>query len=360
LISIFLRKGMPELFAPQWEDFLASFPEAHILQTRAWSELKAAFGWKAAYVTALETDASPRRLGVQILFRSLPLGLTIAYIAKGPVGSQAALADPACSDVLWREVDRLCRDRRAVFLKMEPDLFEPTAGLGIEASHQQLTPPNGFRPSPQAIQPRRTLLVDIRGDEEQVLSRMKQKTRYNIRLSAKKGVMVQPSTDIDIFHRLMLVTGERDMFGVHSRDYYQRAFELFHPRDECILLLAEYQGEPLSALMAFARGRRAWYFYGASGDAHRELMPTYLLQWAAIQWARARGCISYDLWGVPDFDESYLEAHFSESGQGLWGVYRFKRGFGGELVRALGPWDRVYNPVLYALYRWRFSNRVQE
>jgi peptidoglycan pentaglycine glycine transferase (the first glycine) len=351
---------MPELLAPQWEDYLASFPEAHILQTRAWGDLKAAFGWKAAYVTALETDASPGQLGVQILFRSLPLGLTIAYIGKGPVGSQTALADPACSDVLWHEVDRLCRNQRAVFLKLEPDQFETAAGLGTETDDHWLAPPHGFRPSPQAIQPRRTLVVDIRGDEEQVLSRMKQKTRYNIRLSAKKGVMVRPSTDLDIFHRLMLVTGERDMFGVHSRDYYQRAYELFQPRGECVLLMAEYQGEPLSALMAFASGRRAWYFYGASGDAHRELMPTYLLQWAAMQWARARGCISYDLWGVPDFDERFLEAHFSERSQGLWGVYRFKRGFGGQLVRALGPWDRVYNPVLYALYRWRFRNKAPE
>ncbi len=121
------------------------------------------------------------------------------------------------------------------------------------------------------------------------------------------------------------------MFGVHSRDYYQRAYELFQPRGECILLLAEYQGEPISALMAFSRGQRAWYFYGASGNAHRERMPTYLLQWEAMRWARARGCLSYDLWGVPDYDESYLETHFSERSQGLWGVYRFKRGFGGQL-----------------------------
>jgi lipid II:glycine glycyltransferase (peptidoglycan interpeptide bridge formation enzyme) len=351
---------MPELLAPQWEDFLASFPEAHILQTRAWGDLKAAFGWKTAYVTALETDASLGQLGAQILFRRLPLGLTIAYIGKGPVGSEIALADLGCLDALWREVDSLCRRQRAVFLKLEPDQFETGVGLGNKPGGDQHAPPYGFRPSPQTIQPRRTLLVDTSGDEELVLSRMKQKTRYNIRLAAKKGVRVHPSTDLETFQRLMLVTGERDMFGVHSRDYYQRAYNLFQPRGECVMLLAEYQGEPLSALMAFARGRRAWYFYGASGNAHRERMPTYLLQWEAMRWARARGCISYDLWGVPDFDESFLEAHFSERNQGLWGVYRFKRGFGGQLLRTRGPWDRVYNPALYALYRWRFRNKAPE
>jgi peptidoglycan pentaglycine glycine transferase (the first glycine) len=351
---------MPELMAPQWEDYLASFPEAHILQTRAWGELKSAFGWKTAYATALETDAPLGQLGAQILFRQLPLGLTIAYIGKGPVGRMTALADPDCLDLLWREVDRLCHKQRAVFLKLEPDQFETGAGLGNWSGDYQVAPLHGFCPSPQTIQPRRTLVVDLSGNEEQVLNRMKQKTRYNIRLAAKKGVLVHPSTDLDTFHHLMLVTGERNLFGVHSQDYYQRAYELFQPRGGCIILVAEYQGEPLSGLMAFARGRRAWYFYGASGNAHRELMPTYLLQWEAMQWARARGCTSYDLWGVPDFDESYLEDHFSERSQGLWGVYRFKRGFGGELMRALGSWDRVYNPALYALYRWRFRNRAPE
>ncbi len=115
---------MPELLAPQWENYLASFPEAHILQTRAWGDLKAAFGWKAAYIITLETDASPGQLGAQILFRQLPLGLTIAYIGKGPVGSETTLADPLCLDLLWREVDSLCRRQRAVFLKQEPDQFE--------------------------------------------------------------------------------------------------------------------------------------------------------------------------------------------------------------------------------------------
>jgi peptidoglycan pentaglycine glycine transferase (the first glycine) len=219
----------------------------------------------------------------------------------------------------------------------------------------------GLRPSPQSIQPPRTLLVDLGGDDEQILGRMKQKTRYNIRLALKKGVVVSTSSDVETFHRLMVTTGQRDVFGVHSLEYYRRAYELFYPRGECELLLAEYQGEPLAALMVFARGSRAWYIHGASSDAHRDRMPTYLLQWEAMRWARARGCTTYDLWGVPDVDEETLEANFTQYSDGLWGVYRFKRGFGGMLRRALGPWDRVYNPILYFLYvlwvghRLRFS-----
>jgi len=108
-----------------------------------------------------------------------------------------------------------------------------------------------------------------------------------------------------------------------------------------------------AGLMVFAHGRRAWYFYGASASDHRDRMPTYILQWEAMRWARAHGCTEYDLWGVPDADEDTLENEFSERSDGLWGVYRFKRGFGGRLCRSAGPWDRIYQPVLYKFYeRW--------
>jgi len=148
------------------------------------------------------------------------------------------------------------------------------------------------------------------------------------------------------------LTGERAEFGVHNLDYYRRAYEIFQPLGMCELLQAEYQGEPLAALMVFAYGERAWYIYGASSNKERNRMPPYLLQWEAMRWAKARGCTMYDLWGVPDCDENELEEHFTNRSDGLWSVYRFKRGFGGELRRGAGPWDRVYNPLLYTFYRW--------
>ena len=111
--------------------------------------------------------------------------------------------------------------------------------------------------------------------------------------------------------------------------------------------------------MVFYQGWRAWYFYGASSDEERNRMPAYLLQWEAMRWARLHGCREYDLWGVPDEDESVLEANFTGRSDGLWGVYRFKRGFGGKLARSVGAWRRVYNPALYRLYQWRMKNNTQ-
>jgi lipid II:glycine glycyltransferase (peptidoglycan interpeptide bridge formation enzyme) len=318
-----------------WDAFLTGHPRAHLLQTTAWGALKSAFGWTVRYIIAGET-------GAQILFRRIIPGISFAYLPKGPVGETW--------DALWPQIDAICAQKHAAFIKVEPDRWEKPG----EDAH----PPMGFQVGTHSIQPPRTLLVDLSGDEDAILSRMKQKTRYNIKLAQKKEIRVRPTDDLDIFYRLMQVTGGRDQFGVHSLAYYRRAYELFHARNACELLLAEFEQEPLAALMVFAQGERAWYLYGASSNEHRERMPTYLLQWEAMRWARQHGCTQYDLWGVPDEDEETLETEFTNRFDGLWGVYRNKRGFGGQLCRAVGPWDRVYSPLAYRLYHWWISRRT--
>ena len=200
-----------------------------------------------------------------------------------------------------RKSIRSANKNHAIFLKLEPDLWNnqlpDTSHLKPGTSHLKLDT------SPHNIQPPRTILVDLAAPEDEILARMKQKTRYNIRLAEKKGVTVRPWDDLSAFHDMMLVTGDRDGFGVHSEKYYRRAYELLHPKGMCEILLAEYEGKPLAALFVACHGNRAYYLYGASTDEERNRMPTYLLQWEAMQWAKARGCEEYDLWGVPDEDE---------------------------------------------------------
>ncbi len=149
----------------------------------------------------------------------------------------------------------------------------------------------------------------------------------------------------------MAVTGERDSFGVHAPAYYRRAFDLFTPGERCALFLASYQGQDLAGVMAFRHGEQAYYLYGASSDVERNRMPTFIVQWAAIRWAKAHGAACYDLWGIPDADDTQLEASFEQRRDGLWGVYGFKRGWGGRVARSIGAWDRAYSPILYGLYR---------
>ncbi|HSV85126.1 MAG TPA: peptidoglycan bridge formation glycyltransferase FemA/FemB family protein [Levilinea sp.] len=325
---------MPILPAANFESLLSQHSHAHLLQSSAWGELKSCFGWQPYYFQAGKALA-------QVLIRRLPLGFTFGYIPKGPTGNNWA--------DLWPEIDRLCRSMRAIFLKVEPDAWEPP-DQALLAELSEWTP---ARP----IQPRRTIMISLDGDESQWLERMKQKTRYNIRLAERKDVAVHVSTDLPAFHRMMLATGSRDGFSVHSLDYLQRAYDIFAASGDAVLLTAVYEERPLAGLMVFARAARAWYFYGASTGEERNRMPAYLLQWEAMHWAARRGCRWYDLWGVPDAEESELEAGFMQQSDGLWGVYRFKRGFGGELKRSVGAWDRVYQPLAYRFIQAYLARR---
>ena len=99
--------------------------------------------------------------------------------------------------------------------------------------------------------------------------------------------------------------------------------------------------DPVAGLFIFYFDKRAWYLYGMSTQKHREKMPNYLLQWDAIKAARSRSCTQYDLWGAPDnFDET----------DSMWGVFRFKDGLGGKVIRTPGAWDFPVRPNLYSLY----------
>ena len=337
---------MPEVPVDAWESLIQSLPEGHLLQTGAWGKLKEGFGWESRHILMDREGSTP--FGAQVLFRRLPFGWRLAYIPKGPLGWKPYQENSSgCWINFVKDVDDVCRHMKTVLLILEPDLWQDELPL----------PPHGFQKAIQTIQPPRTIVVNISGSEEDILARMKQKTRYNIRLAQKKGVEVHPSTDVKTFFNLMMVTGQRDEFGFHSLDYYQQTYQTFYPRSECELFIASYAGEPLAGLMAFARGSRAWYFYGASSDHQRELMPTYLIQWEAMRWARGRGCKTYDLWGIPDVDEGTLESDFVHRSDGLWGVYRFKRGFGGDLRRAAGSFERIYQPALYKVYRWWLNRR---
>jgi peptidoglycan pentaglycine glycine transferase (the first glycine) len=325
-----------------WDAFVAAHPAGTILQTSRWAELKATFGWDWEIVTP-NPDAGS---GALVLYRSLPFKLgTIAYVPRGPlVDWNDARAVAATLNALRVAARR----RRAWALWLEPEMLDtPEARARLRAC--------GLRSVTRTIQPPRTIVVDIAPAEDDILAQMRSKTRYNIRLAERKGVTVREGTvdDTAAFYALMTETGNRDEFGIHSGAYYRRVFELFlpspgTPSEHAAMLLAEVEGELVAALVVFALGTKAWYLYGASSERHREKMPPYALQWAAIRWAKARGCTSYDLWGIPDFDEETLEAQFTERNDGLWGVYRFKRGFGGQVIRCVGLWEQPLH-LLYPL-----------
>ncbi len=322
----------------QWRALAHRPGDGHILQDDRWGCLKQRFGWTPQVVALLNPAAKTFGAGVLLLFRTLPGGFTIAYAPKGPLWNWA---DRVQQQTLLAAIDQLARQRHAIMLKMEPEQEESAAAA--RRWHDI-----GFRRAPRAVQPRATIQVDLTPSEAEILARMKQKWRYNIRLAARKGVQIRSAAaaDLPAFYTLMAETAQRDDFALHTLAYYQEAYKLFVDSGAARLFLATYEGNILAGLFAFVAGDRGYYMYGASGGRERQRMPNHLLQWEAMRWAKAQGAAIYDLWGIP----AAAGRGATEGKGGLWGVYRFKVGFGGRVVYYSGCWDRVYKPLLYRAY----------
>lgn len=329
----------------QWDAFVRGHARGHLLQLSAWGELKAAYGWRPLRV-ALGDETGAIRAGGQMLLRRLPLRLgMLAYMPYAPL---VDWADTAQVHAVLDAVDHAARQRRAAFLKAEP-------GHGVQADWLRAA---GFRASPQTVQPPRTIVIDL-DSEDAVMKRMNQMTRRNIRKSHAAEISIREGSraDVDSFAAMLDETGRRQDFGVHVASYYHKAYELFVPTGDAVLLIGSFGGQDMAGVFVFRLGEQAWYLYGASRHDPHKRMASFGVQWAGIQWAMRQGCTTYDMYGIPDEDESRLEALFETRNDGLWGVYRFKRGWGGRVVRTVGAWDRVYNRAVYWLYQLMLKRR---
>ncbi len=316
--------------AAAWDEFVTQH-NGHVLQSYAWGELKSRFGWRVER-WAQQADKQICA-GAQILYRRLLPGLELAYIPRGPVNADA--------DFL-KTLRTVLRTRGVFLLKVEPDW------LRDDPRNQILVAAN-LLASPETIQPPATIRIDLTRDLDAILAAMKPKWRYNIRLAEKKGVVARVGTTADLtaFYELSLITAQRDRFGIHGENYYRAAFDLLTARDAARLWIAEYEGQALAMIFVTAFGHEAIYLYGASGNEHRNVMPNHALHWAAIRWAKARGCTQYDLWGIPQNagTAGRDRAPLPDS------LYQFKQGFGGEVVQYTGAWDFVYGPLQHQVYR---------
>jgi lipid II:glycine glycyltransferase (peptidoglycan interpeptide bridge formation enzyme) len=335
-----------------WNQALAEFPQPPLLQTWEWGEVKAKFGWKPHH-WVWRDDGAVVALAL-VLERAVNLpgmaaSLRMFYVPKGPLlkdWSNTGLRKQMIGDLV-----RFAKERRAFLLKIDPDVPLEVGEPGSEETRARLVgevflnelQSSGWRYSNEQVQFKNSVFVDLLATEDEILARMKQKTRYNIRLAERKGVSVRKGTtaDFEMLYQMYAETAVRDGFTIRGKDYYLTVWETYFEAGMLTPLIAEVEGEPVAGLMLFHFGRVAWYLYGMSLPVHREKMPTYLLQWEAMRAAKEKGCAAYDLWGAPEvFDE----------GDPLWGVYRFKRGLGGEVVRHIGAWDLPLRPWIYKLY----------
>jgi peptidoglycan pentaglycine glycine transferase (the first glycine) len=323
-----------------YDQAVASQPQTHVFQSYEWGEIKAWSGW-IAHRFIIKRDGVEAG-GFQLLERPIkPLRRCIFYVPCGPA---ADLADPELVTAFAAKVRELARERRAIFVKLDPPWEDARADVkrALEAA--------GFRAAAEGdggfegIQPRCVMHLDISGTEDEILGRMTEKWRYNIRLAARKGVVVrlgQTAEDIEAFYRILEVTGKRDDFLIRSVGYFKKMSEEMAGRDMFRLFMADYEGQPISATIALGFADKCWYVYGASGNEHRNVMPNHALQWAMIKWAHERGCPVYDFRGVPcDLSPDHP----------LHGLVRFKTGFGAYPVTYIGEYQAVYQPMFAWLH----------
>ncbi|MBG0785776.1 MAG: peptidoglycan bridge formation glycyltransferase FemA/FemB family protein [Anaerolineaceae bacterium] len=336
----------------QWDDLIRHLSGAHALQTWEWGLVKAEVGWKAHPLLWRDDDGAICA-GALCLQRTVSLGgfalrVSVMYVPRGPM---LDWADTALAQRVLSDLQDFAKSKSAIFLKIDPDL---PLGYGLPGSADDQSNPSGLALqselewrgwvfSDDQIQFRNTVLIDLTPSEEDMLMRMKSKTRYNIRLAERKGVTVRVGSveDIDLLYRMYAHTSVRDDFLIREKTYYDLVWRTFFSAGLAEPLIAEVEGQPVGAVVIFTFGGRSWYIYGMSLDEHREKMFTYLLQWEAMRRSKAAGCTAYDLWGAPDT--------FSEDDP-MWGVFRFKDGLGGQVVRTLGAWDYPVRPLLYKLY----------
>ncbi|MGI6038051.1 MAG: lipid II:glycine glycyltransferase FemX [Limnochordia bacterium] len=311
-----------------------------LLQSYQWGEIKSRTGWEPIRFAVLEGGRIKGTMA--ILKRELPgIKAPIFYAPRGPV---LDFKDQRTFDFLLEQVAQLARREGALFLKIDPPV--PSHRRDI---HQILLKRNFLHldkgPNFEGIQPRFVMQLDITPGEGQLLAEMKAKTRYNIRYGQRKGVRIKESctkADLAVFYQILLETAERDNFQVRSYDYFQLLWDYLVPPGLGKLFMASYEGEYIAGAFLFRLGATAWYVYGASANHNRNVMPNYVLQWAMIRWAQRHRCRIYDFRGVSGEDDP---------ANPLYGLYKFKTGFGAQRIEYLGEYDLVYRPLLYGLWR---------
>ncbi len=315
----------------QWNAALLTLPAGHVLQSWEWGEVKGRHRWTPVRLLWEQDGCAVG--AAQVLRRSLPhTPWRILYAPKGPALDYAR---PALFDRVVDDLEQFARRQRAILLKIDPDTNLP-AVTGALARR-------GWRYSGEQIQFRNTALLDLTPTLEELLAGMKSKTRYNIRLAGRKGVDVRMGAvrDISLFYEMYAETGRRDGFLIRPFAYYDDVWRTFMDSGMAQMILAEVAHEPVAGLILFRLGDKVWYMYGASTSRHRNRMPNYALQWAAIRWARSVGCTVYDMWGAPDV---------LNPSDRMWGVWRFKQGLGAQFTPHIGAYDYPAARLLYWAY----------
>lgn len=353
-----------------WNKILNSFPEVHLLQSAQWAGVKGQFGWQPFFliwqqhgsdlelIVITEDDLKVKNpaAAALVMERKAFQGLSVMYVPKGPILRD--WSDKNLRKKVIGDLQEFAKRTGAIQIKIDPDVV---VGRGVPGEEDAAIDPQGILIegeltkggwcfSSDQIQFRNTFLIDLRQEQDEILSRMKSKTRYNIGLASRKGITIRygDGTDLGNLYRMYAETSIRGGFTIRGEGYYQNLWQAFMKESldtdidaTAQSIIAEFEGKSVAGAVIFRFGERAWYLHGMSLPEHSDKMATYLVQWEGMRWAKENGCLTYDMWGAPD--------HFVED-DSMWGVYRFKKGFGGKVIRTIGAWDYPVKPLVYKIY----------
>jgi len=319
----------------KFDDYLIS-QNASVLQSWAWGEFQKKLNRKV-WRFLLTTDTGKLLAAASVVRMPLPKGKCYLYCPRGPVvGKEMYLQK------IWQlfldKLEDIALVEKPVFFRADPSVASYPDFFLLENL--------GFRKIGWEVQPKDTLILDLTKSEKELLHQMKPKTRYNINLAQRRGVVVKSSVnsqDIKLFWQLMQETVARDKFSAHPYVYYHTLLETLSRHKQAELHLAFYQNRPLAAVLVAYFGATCWYLHGASSNKLRSLMAPHLLQWTAIKKAKKKNMQFYDFNGV---------APSSAGKKHPWaGITRFKKGFGGREVSYVGAYDLPYSKLWYGIYR---------
>ena len=333
-------KLLEEKDKKRYTEFLERHERCNFQQSLEWGNVKT--NWIKEVILSEDKEGNIRG-SLCVWIRKIPLFGNIMYSARGPV------CDIHNEEVLQDIVEGanlLAKKYNAFVLRIEPDIKKEDTIFRDLITKVGFEIKDDSKDFKDEIQPRFVFRLDIKDKtEEEIMAGFHQKWRYNIRLAGRKGVTVKEGTreDLKDFHKIMIETGNRDGFITRPLSYFEKMYDNMVPEGHMKLLMAYYEGKPISGVIPIFYGNKTWYLYGASSNQHRNLMPNYLLQWEMIKMAIARHDDVYDFRGVSGVvDENHPQ----------YGLYRFKKGFGAKFTEFIGEIYIPFKPVKYSLYKF--------
>ncbi len=325
----------------EYKKFLEEHERCNFQQALEWAEIKKP-NWKPEVILAEDEDKNI--IGsLCVWIRKIPIFGNIMYSSRGPV---CDIHDISVMKQLTDGAKELAKKHNVIGLRIEPDIETDDQVFRDIVTNLGYKIKDDAKDFKDEIQPRFVFRLDIKDKtEEEVMAGFHQKWRYNIRLAGKKGVTIKEGTreDLKDFHKIMIETGNRDGFITRPLEYFEKMYDNMQPEGHMKLLMAYYDGKPISGVIPIFYGNKTWYLYGASSNQHRNLMPNYLLQWEMIKMAIARKDDIYDFRGVSGVvDENHPQ----------YGLYRFKKGFGAKFTEFIGEIYIPFKPIRYKLYKF--------